>query len=182
MILDKQLLISLVLSVGLFTASTAAADTNAHKGFVSFVFVGCMPSVVMDSSLKTFVKTAHLAPAKPELAEVFLRGNHGEAYVPTDRLVRMIILKRADGSCTVAAPRMADIEGLVSEVEKMLVGPGSPFQRQSPTESKVGNGVTVTNRAYNGQLGNQKLYVLLSTTPDTRVVTQAMITISRVKN
>jgi len=182
MALGKQLSILVSVLAALLAASVSAADTDAHKSFTNFVFVGCMPSVVTKSSLDTFVTSAHLSPAKPQLAEALLRGRPGKAYVPSEGQMPIAILERADGSCTVAARTMPDLEGLVAAVEKMLVGPGAPFQREEPKESKAGNGSVVTNRAYKGQMGGQNFYVLFSTTPAEGTIAQAMITVARVKN
>lgn len=158
--------------------SVAHAETKSTNDlFKAFVFDGCFPALTTGIPIEAFAHAQHLVPADPHLADAFLHGRKGSAFIQAKPEDVTIIAEGEEGYCTVATQFAPGVAVLQQAVETMLMGPGMGFTHVKEDQRQLG-GALSTTREYDGKVGSQPLGVLFSVT-ETGPPPQAVLTVYR---
>ncbi|TAL02445.1 MAG: hypothetical protein EPO08_07090 [Rhodospirillaceae bacterium] len=174
----KRLYVGAVFLCLMAAVSAAHAEPKSTDDlFKEFIFDGCFPALTTGIPVDAFARSQHLVPADSHLADAFLHGRKGSAYIHAVPENVVIIAEGADGYCTVATQFAPGVLALQKAVETTLMGSGMGFTPIKEDQRQLG-GALSTTREYDGRIGTQPLGVLFSIT-ETGPPPQAVLSVYR---
>lgn len=162
----------------MFSTNVMAADPQVvTANFKNLLFVGCIPSVVLETPISSYAQKMNMREADNELKDFFLFGKVGSAYILQNGGYPLVIAQSYDGVCTVAARKAPDINDLVRSIEAMLLGSDSPIKKLGESDSLTKGGISLLKRSYSGTIKGKPVKIVFSTSSSDKASAQAMLTV-----